>query len=154
MARRPCDAPSKVGLGSQRELVVDHAGNFYRLAGKFSGGKSRFKSCLHCGIAQNRWTTRCNGGYHLAGFIEHNLNRNRTCGSHSSRRLRIKWRRQIDGCTVENTTGNRFENRAWSRTRWRFVNEYDGKLCVGANRGDSNVDWTRREFRCRGRSRR
>jgi len=154
MARRPSDAPSKVGLRNQRKLVIDHAGNFNRLPGKFRGGKFCFESCLHCRFAQNGWTIRRNCRHHFAGFIKHHIDRHRTRSPHPSRCFGINRRRKVDRSAVENTTRHWLENRTWSRRRWRFVDSDERHLCVRADRRNSDLGWTRSEFRRRGRSRR
>ena len=148
MARRPSSAPSKVGLGSrQRELVVDRAGNLYRLPGKFSGEKSRFKSCLHCGFAQDWWTTRCDCRNQFACFIEHHVNRDCSLRSHPFRTVRINWRRQMKGSAVKNSTRHGLENRAWARSWWRFVDHDQRNFCVRADWRNSDINWTRGELR-------
>ena len=45
-------------LLDQRELVVDHAGNLYRLTGKLRGREARFECRLHRRVAQDLRTTR------------------------------------------------------------------------------------------------
>src|SRR5689334_18055200 len=76
-------APAQTaGLGSQRELVVDHAGNLHGLAGKFRRREPGLESGLDRRIAQRRWTTRSVGRNHFACFVEHDVNRNDTLLPH------------------------------------------------------------------------
>jgi len=60
-------------LISQRELVVNHAGDFYRLPGKLSRGESGLECSLNCRIAQHRWTTGRIRRNHLAGLVEDHI---------------------------------------------------------------------------------
>lgn len=60
-------------LVNQRELVVDHAGNLYRLTGKFRGRKSRSECRLRSRIAQDLRTARRVCRNYFAGLIKNHL---------------------------------------------------------------------------------
>ena len=140
---RPSGAPSKEGLRSQSKLVVDDTGNLHRLARKLSGGKPCFESCLHCRVAKHWWTTRRIRRNHLAAFVQDYLDNDRALRPHSSRSLWIGWRRQSDRSAVENATRDWLEYRAWSRSRRRFIDDYERNLGVRTHNRSFEIDRTR-----------
>src|SRR6185369_14378270 len=134
---------------NQRELVVNHAGNLYRLTGKLRGRKLRFERRLHSRIAQDRWTSRGICRNYFAGLVENHFDCNHALGPHALRSLWINRWRQVDRGAVENSTRHGLENRLRSRTRRWIIDSDNRQRLVRAHGLDLQVNWTRSKLRRR-----